>query len=120
MRLRIGPSSGLVLPEINAAQQPALVGDDLYVFRGQEFDLFGVAASEVEMVPVKQSFGGLDSVLEEFVPLLLAEFVQAAATEIVLVRHAPLTQDVVANFKARAEVPVGEQGPAKSGAQGEH
>ena len=37
--------STLVFPQIDATEEAAFVGDDLYVFWGQEIDLLGVAAA---------------------------------------------------------------------------
>src|ERR1700689_3697995 len=72
-------------PEGYATEKAGFVRDDLYIFAGLEFDLLGIAATEVEMVPVEQTCGLIDSFLEELVPYLLTVLIQAAAAEVVLV-----------------------------------
>ena len=69
---------------------------------------------------MKSGFGLLDGGLKEVVPAGLAEFVQAAAAEVVLVGHALLAPGMVAQFEAGAEVAVGEQRRAQAGAEREH
>lgn len=71
------------------------------------------------MVPIEEGFGGLDGFEEELVPDLLAEFVEAAAADVVLVGHAFFAPDVVAELEAGAEVTAGEEGRAEACAEGE-
>ena len=51
---------------------------------------------------------------------LLAELVEAAAAEVVLVGHALLAPGMVAEFEAGAEMAIGEERRAHAGAQREH
>ena len=68
------------------------VGDDFYVGAGGEGDFLGVAAADVEVVPVEGGVGLVDGRLEEFVPGFFAELVEAAAAEVVLVGFAVFRQ----------------------------
>ena len=75
----------VIAPEGDAAEDAFAVGDDADVFGGSEFDLLGVAAAEVEVVPVEGGLGLRDGFEEHFVPVLLAEAIEAAAADVVLV-----------------------------------
>jgi len=109
----------LVAPEDDAAEEADLVGDDADIGAEGEGDLFGVAAADVEEVPVEGGLGLLDGGFDEVIPAGLAEFVEAAAADVVLVGHALFAPGVVAEFEAGAEVAVGEEGRAEAGAEGE-
>src|SRR5271157_5905909 len=110
----------MILPEEDAAEQAALVGDDGDVFGELEGDFFGVAAAQVEVVPVEEHFGLLDGGFEELVPAGLAVLVEAAAAEGVLVVHALLAPGMEAQLQAGDEVAIGKEGAAQAGTQGEH
>src|SRR5215469_4590466 len=97
-----------VFPEGYAAQEAGFVGDDLYVFGWGEVDFFGVAAAEVEVIPVEGVGGLLDGFLQKFVPVLLAVFFEAALAEVVLVGL--LLPGVVAELEAGAEPAVCKEG----------
>ena len=97
----------IVFPQRHAAQQAGFVGDDLDVFGQLEFDLLGVAAADVEVVPVERCRGLRNGFLEELVPRLLAVFIEAAAADVVLV--GVLLPGMMAEFEAGAKPAVGEQ-----------
>src|ERR1035437_39466 len=110
----------LIAPQDYAAEEAGLVGDDTHILAGLEEDFFGVAAAQVELVPVEELFGLLDGRFKEVVPAGLAEAVEAAAADVVLVGHALLAPGVVAQLEAGNKVAVGEEGRAEAGAQGQH
>src|SRR5579859_812857 len=87
-------------PEDYAAEDSFFIGDDGYIRAGVDGDLFGVAAADVEVVPVEGGGGLRDGVFEEAVPRLLAEFVETAAAEVVLVGFA--LPGMMAEFEAGA------------------
>ena len=47
-------SSVPLAPESDATEQAGLVGDDFHIFTGLEVDFLGVAAAEVQVVPVEE------------------------------------------------------------------
>src|ERR1039458_1157832 len=75
--------SALVFPEENAAEDPLSVGDDGHVGGKFEVELLGVSAADVEVVPIEELFRLLDALQDERVPAILAEFVEAAAAEVI-------------------------------------
>ena len=88
----VNSNSAGILPELlpltpqrYAAQKACFVGNDFDILAGLEVDLLGVAAAEVEVVPVEELGGLLDRFLQQLVPVLLAVLVEAAPAEVVLV-----------------------------------
>jgi len=104
--------SGWVLfpfsPEGDAAEKAGFIRDDGDVGRKLEVDFLGVAAAEVEVVPVEEVQGLIDGFTEELIPALPAKFVEASAPEIVLVFTVPFP-GVVTEFEPRAEAPIGKE-----------
>jgi hypothetical protein len=86
------PGGGLlpITPQSYPSEQACFVGNNLYVLAWLKGDFFCVAAAEIEMIPVKQLEGLIDRLLQQLVPALLPVFVEAAASEIVLVFAIPL------------------------------
>uniref|UniRef100_E6QP39 Uncharacterized protein n=1 Tax=mine drainage metagenome TaxID=410659 RepID=E6QP39_9ZZZZ len=80
--------------------------------------MFCVAAADVEEVPVEELGGLGDGLGNELVPLFFAVFVEAALAEKVFVGES-FTPGVVGELEAGAEMSVGEERRAESGAEGE-
>ena len=72
-----------------------------------EVDLFGVAAAQVEVVPVEELLRLIEGFPDQLVPALLAVAVEAAAADVVLVGF--LLPGVVAEFEAGAKPAAGEE-----------
>src|SRR4029077_12765553 len=81
----IASGSSRLLPELDAAQQTGDVLDDLDVGRQLEFDLLGVAATEVENAVVEDRRQLLDDLLHPAVPALLADLVEGGVAHPFLV-----------------------------------
>ena len=103
-------------PESDAAKQAGFVGDDLHIFAGLEVELLGVAAAEVEVIPVEEFCGLFDGILHQLVPVLFAVFVESATAEEILVGFA-LAPGMVGELEAGAETATGEERRAETGTQ---
>src|SRR5580704_10222520 len=95
-RFRVG-----VLPQLDSAEQPFDVADDLHVRRRLEADELGVAAANVKPVVVERSLEILGRLAQPLVPPFLALLEQHPMAQLVLVSLA-LVERMMSEFEMDA------------------
>src|SRR5437016_4844129 len=73
-----------ILPELESAEQPFHVADDLHAFGGLEADELIVAAADIKPVVVERGLEILDRLAQPLVPPLLALLEQHPMAQLVL------------------------------------
>src|SRR5512146_1705399 len=108
----------LVLPQLDSAEQPFLVADDLHALGRLEADELGVAAAEIEPIVVECDLEILDRLAQPLVPPLLALLEQRPMPQFVFVGLA-----LVERMMPKLEVDtmaVDENHRAHAGAERDH
>src|SRR5215510_4123522 len=110
---RITHHSSLLHPKPSAASHSKIIRDELHIRIELELDMFCVSASDVQLVEVSKHPQRLDSLLDAFVPFLLADFFHRLVAKLLVIRLV-FAKRKMSDFQMRRKLTIHKQRRTKT------